>query len=335
MSKRTDSLLLCITTAGSDITGVGYSQSYYAKKVCTGEIKDEQMFSVVYCAEEGDDPFEESTWKKANPGYGVSVDPITLRAKAEKAKQIASDLPNFKIKHLNMWISEVDAFFDPEKWDLCGDDSLRIEDFYGKRVRIGVDIASHLDLAAIGYVFYDPKEDVYTVFDKSYIPDETVKRLRSTFYENCIASKHLIKLPGEVVDQDVFKKQILEDRKKFSIEDTLFDPWNTLKLMGEVEKERIPVTQFRMNVANLSEPTKKLDELIRKKKIRHNNSPLLRWCLSNVVCKKDNNDNVYPKKNNERLKIDPIIAILMALASHLQDSKKTSVYEERGIIVLG
>ncbi len=334
MSKRNDSLLLCITTAGTDITGVGYSQSYYAKKICMGDIEDDQFFSVVYCAEEGDDPFSEATWRKANPGYGVSVDPITIRAKAEKAKEVASDLPNFKIKHLNMWISEANAFFDLQKWDQCADPTLTIEKFLDKEVRIGSDLASHIDLAALGYVFYDRKLDHYYIFERSYIPEETVIRLRSSFYENCIADGELIKTKGEAIDQEMFKTQLVKDKKSFRIQDALFDPWNAIYLMQQAEKERIPTTEFRMTVANLSLPTKKLDELIRKKKISHNGSKLLRWCIGNVVCKIDANDNVFPRKNNEKLKIDPVIAILMALASYLQDVKKESVYEERGIIKL-
>src|SRR5690606_10618503 len=36
MSKRKDSLLMCITTAGSDTSSVGYFQTQFAKKVALG-----------------------------------------------------------------------------------------------------------------------------------------------------------------------------------------------------------------------------------------------------------------------------------------------------------
>jgi phage terminase large subunit-like protein len=86
-----------------------------------------------------------------------------------------------------------------------------------------------------------------------------------------------------------------------------------------------------MNTANLSEPTKRLDALIRQGKVRHNGSPLLRWCLGNVVCKEDHNGNVYPRKSHEKLKIDPVISIIMALATYLLNESRGIVYEERGI----
>ena len=54
MSKRKDSLTLCITTAGDDITSVGYYQTQFAKKVATGEVQDDTFFSAVYTLDDED-----------------------------------------------------------------------------------------------------------------------------------------------------------------------------------------------------------------------------------------------------------------------------------------
>ena len=327
MSKRKDSLTLCITTAGFDVDSVGYSQSYYAKQVAEGKVKDDQFFSAVYTIDVGDDIFSEVTWKKANPGWGVSVDPISFKAKADKAKVSPVDIPNFKVKHLDMWLSESNAFYDQNKWDLCADTSLNMSDFKGKPCRIGVDIASRIDLTSIAYLFV--KDGTYYFFDKSYIPEKTVEEVNSDIYNSCIYSKHLIQTPGEAINQDNIRDEILKSNKDFKVLDCLLDPWNAANLMQQLTANRVETTEFRMTVANLSEATKTLDELIRKGKVRHNGSPLLRWCLGNVVAKEDANGNVYPRKSHEKLKIDPIVAMLMALASQLQEEKKMSVYETR------
>ncbi|MNG37487.1 Phage Terminase [compost metagenome] len=73
---------------------------------------------------------------------------------------------------------------------------------------------------------------------------------------------------------------------------------------------------------------------MRQGKVRHNGSPLLRWCLGNVVAKEDHNGNVFPRKSHEKLKIDPIVAILMAMAGWIQDEQVDSVYESRGILTV-
>ncbi len=336
MSKRKDSLTLAITTAGSDIDSIGFSQSAYAKKVCLGEVEDDQFFAAVYCLEsaepakgiEGDDWEDPTTWIKANPNLGVSVDVVTLQAKIDKAIVTPSDIPNIKIKHMNMWISEANAFYDQAKWDLCADPTLKIENFRGKPCRLGIDLASHIDLTSIVAIF--KVDGVYNIFDKTYIPEGTVKAAKNVLYDDCVAKGFLIATKGDAINYDFIRGEAEEWAKNFRVLECLFDSWNATE-MAQKLSSKIEMVKFAMNTANLSEPMKKLDTLMREGKIRHNGSPLLRWCLGNVVAKLDHNDNVFPRKSHTKLKIDPIIATLMALAGHLQDTAKDSVYETRGI----
>lgn len=329
MSKRKDSLTLCITTAGFDIDSVGYSQSIYAKKVAIGEVDDDQFFAAVFTLDEGDDIFNEENWIKANPCMGESVDITTFRAKATKAKSEAADVANFKVKHLNLWLSEAKAFFDTQKWTLCENRTLKLEDFAGKKCIMALDLASKVDLTSIGYIFNEGGK--YQLFDKSFIPEETVKQVRNTLYDNCIGQGYLRSTQGEAINYDIIKDIIKKDVKTFQVAEVLFDPWNCTSIAQDLMKERINMIEFRFNTANLSEPTKHLDALIRQGKVEHNGSPLLKWCLGNVVCKYDAADNVFPKKTHEKLKIDPIIALIMSLASVMQKEIKTSVYEVRGL----
>ncbi len=332
MSKRADSLFLCITTAGFDTEGVGFSQSQYAKKVASGEMEDDQFFAAVYCADEGDDIFDEVTWKKANPNYGVSVDRVTFEAKANKAREVPADLANFKVKHLNIWLSEARAYYDLAKWDACADPTLDIKKFKGKPVVLALDVASKIDLTSIAAVF--KIDGTYYIFDKSFIPEATVKEVRSSMYDNCIGQGHLISTKGEAINYDEIFQEVMKFCREYRVTDLNADPWNAMEIMQKLEKQGVNVVQFRMSTANLSEPTKRLDALIRQGKIRHNGSPLLRWALGNVVVKEDHNGNVFPRKNSEKLKIDPIVAVIMALATHLQNESKVSIYEERPIRIL-
>lgn len=331
MSKRKDSLTLCITTAGQDVHSVGYSQSAYAKKVSLGEVEDDQFFAVVYTLDENDDWADERVWIKANPGLDVSVDRTTLRAKVDKALVTPSDVPNIKIKHMNMWISEAKAFFDQSAWDKCANPNLRIQDFAGESARLGLDLASHIDIASIGIVFR--KNGKYYIFDKSYLPEETVKNAKNVLYENCVASGHLISTPGAAINYEFIQKEAEDLSKDFNIIECLYDAWNATETAQRLSS-KIEMVKIAMNVANFSEPMKKLDAEIRKGNVEHNGSPLLRWCLGNVVAKEDHNGNVFPRKSHEKLKIDPIVAILMAMAGWLQDSEEDSVYEDRGLLVL-
>jgi phage terminase large subunit-like protein len=61
---------------------------------------------------------------------------------------------------------------------------------------------------------------------------------------------------------------------------------------------------------------------------------LLRWCLSNVTAKEDANGNVFPRKDHERLKIDPIVGVILAMGGWTQDGQKESIYESRPLRIL-
>ncbi len=326
MSKRADSLTLCITTAGQDVHSVGHSQSTYAKKVCLGEVDDAQFFAAVYALDEGDDWEDESVWLKPNPNLGVSVDLATLRAKINKALETPADIPN-----MNMWIAEAQAFYDQSVWDKCADPDLKLENYRGKPCRMGIDLASHIDITSIAMVFRDG--DGYAIFDRSYLPEETARQAKNVLYDDCIARGFLIATPGAAINYDFIRAEAEKLAEVHRVQECLYDAWNAVE-MAQKLSSKIEMVKIAMNVANFSEPMKKLDSLMRSGKIKHNGSPLLRWCLGNIVAKEDHNGNVYPRKSHTKLKIDPIIAILMALAGWLQTDEVESVYETRGIRIL-
>ena len=331
MSKRRDSLTLCITTAGFDVDSVGYSQSEYAKRLLKGEFEDDTFFAIVYCLDEKDDIWLEENWKKANPNWGVSVDPETFRAKMQKARLTPADLPGVKVKHLNMWISEANAFYDLNVWDACADSTLKIEDFHRMKTKMGIDLASHIDLTSWASIFY--KDGKYFIFEKTYIPEETLKMERNTLYDNAVGKGYLHSTPGAAINNDYIRKEVLDFAKGHRVGECAYDTWNATEMANNLAG-KIEMVKFAMNTANFSEPMKKLDSLMREGKIVHNGSPLLRWCLGNVVAKRDHNDNVFPRKSHVKLKIDPIIAVLMSLGLWLADENKDSVYESRGIRTL-
>jgi phage terminase large subunit-like protein len=110
--KRDQSMLWAITTAGSDKTGVCYEQRAYVLNILKGTIEDENTFGIVYTIDEGDDWTAEATWRKANPNYGVSVEPEHLAMQCRKALQSPASQASFLTKHLNVWIQTDQALFD-------------------------------------------------------------------------------------------------------------------------------------------------------------------------------------------------------------------------------
>jgi phage terminase large subunit-like protein len=89
-------------------------------------------FGVVYSLDEGDDPFNEAVWPKANPNLAVSVDIEKLRSYAKQAKASPASAGGFKTKRLNLWQNSHSTWLSVEQWKACGDATLKIEDFAGE-----------------------------------------------------------------------------------------------------------------------------------------------------------------------------------------------------------
>lgn len=87
---RLQSLLFGITTAGFNKEGICYELRDYAIKVLRGLVKDDTFFAIIYTLDEGDDPFDEKVWQKANPGLGICKRWDDLRRLAKKAKEQVS-----------------------------------------------------------------------------------------------------------------------------------------------------------------------------------------------------------------------------------------------------
>jgi phage terminase large subunit-like protein len=144
--KRENSLLWTITRAGSDRAGICYEQHLYVKKILERTIQDESYFGIIFSLDDEDDWADENALRKANPNWGVSVDPVEIMQKARKALQVASAQPEFQTKHGNRWVNADHAWMDMQRWAKCADPKLKESDFAGKECVLGLDLASKLDL---------------------------------------------------------------------------------------------------------------------------------------------------------------------------------------------
>ena len=333
-SKRRDSLLLSITTAGYENAGVGASQRKYAQKVALGEIEDETFFSMVYCLDDEEhDLWNAENWIMANPNFGVSVDPDNFAAKAKKAKENPEDAANFKIKHLNIYLGSMNQYFDTHKWKRNKNENLKLENFYGKQCMVGLDLASKIDITSICLVFNEDKK--YQFFWFNFIPEKRLEETKNRNYYKYVEDGDLIVTPGEVINYNKIQEKLLELSELVKFRDVMFDPWSAQQMHNNLVAEGIEMVEFRQNTGNYSEPTKKLQELMYDNTLEHNTGDMLEWCVGNVVARYDANENVFPRKDHESFKIDPIVAAIMALAGWVaEDNSDSSIYQKRDMVIL-
>jgi len=316
--KRNNSLLWVITTAGSNRAGICYEIRTFVTKLLDGVFEDDSQFGIVYGLDEGDDWTTEAALIKANPNWGISVQPEVLGPLQAKAMQLPSAVNNFKTKHLNEWVNADTAWMDMRAWDRCADSSLDIDQLAGQPCWIGLDLASKTDIAALMLLFAHPEVDGgFAVFGKYYLPEDTVMATGNSQYAGWMRTGRLTVTPGNVIDFGWIEADLIDLAGRFQVQGVAFDPFQATQLSTRMLAEGLPMIEVRPTVLNFSEPMKTLEALVLQHKLIHDGDPVLGWMASNVVAHLDAKDNIYPRKERPENKIDGIVALIMALARAL------------------
>jgi phage terminase large subunit-like protein len=336
LGKRLQPLLISISTATADTTGIGKQIWDLSVKVLTSALEDERFFAVLYTADEGDDPFAEATLAKANPSWGLTVVPEQVRMIARQARNNPAQEAVYKTRHLNIWVTGNQALFAMDHWAACKVEGLRLEDFAGRPCVLGLDIANKIDLTGLVLLF--PEEDdegneVYSVFCRAWLPEARVESQPA--YAQWISSGWLIQTPGETTDFSMIEEAILECCAGFEVQAVTYDPWSATQLAQRMMERNVPMVEYPMNVSTLSEPTKAVDVCVRERRFRHDGNPVLAWCLSNVVGHRDAKDNIFPRKELPEHKIDAAIALIMALGQQIVRSadKTPTIYKDSDLLL--
>jgi phage terminase large subunit-like protein len=81
----------------------------------------------------------------------------------------------------------------------------------------------------------------------------------------------------------------------------------------------VNMLEFRATTQNFSPAIPELDAAMRSRRLRHDGSPVLEWCVGNVVGKPDLRGNLYPAKQRPEQKIDAAVALMMAVGRAMAD----------------
>ena len=110
---------------------------------------------------------------------------------------------------------------------------------------------------------------------------------------------------------------------------------NATQIILNLQDEGLTMIPFGQGFKDMSPPTKELYSLVLKKKIIHNNHPVLRWNFDNVCVETDAAENIKLSKKYSTERIDGAVASVMALDRAVRNAGQNqgSVYDSRGIIV--
>jgi len=304
-----------ITTAGFDKTVPCYQMRERCVKILEGTFESDSFFGIIFTIDEDDDWKDPSCWIKANPNLDVSVYPEYLKKRAIEAEQMPSSLNNFLTKHLNIWVNAETLWMNMEAWEKCEfveqlPDPDEVEECFG-----GLDLASNSDIASFALVFH-MKDGSIRIWVNNYLPEDTVKlrvQKNSVPYDVWSKQGYLTLTPGNVTDYDFIEADIKNYLERYNVKEIAFDRWNSSQLVNNLTADGAPMIGFGQGFVSMNPAMKELERLVLSNEIVRPKNPVLDWAMSNLVAITDPAGNIKPAKNKSKEKIDPAVALIMAI----------------------
>jgi phage terminase large subunit-like protein len=330
MGARVDGMIWCPTTAGYDLTSVGYALRSTAMKILDGVITSDHTFVVLYELDEADDWRDESVWGKAAPMIGITPTLDYVRRYCADAQATPGMQGEYETKICNRWLHSAKGWLSMPAWDACADPTVTLDDFARERGWLGVDLAERDDIAAVALVFR--RHDLVYAFVRGYLPEQVVgERSRAIpEYRAWVQSGELVTTPGNMTDYGTIEADIRTFCTQFDVAEIVIERYGALNLASNLTTDGLPARIESKNAKVFTAPAKELEARIRARQFRHTGSSFLKWQASNVCVERRRDGSLLPTKESAESpnKIDGIDAVLLALSALLaQPEPAKSIYD--------
>ena len=333
---RRQPLMFIITTAGFNKSGACYAYRENVIKVLRGVNEDDSLFGIIYTLdskEEWDDP---KMWIKSNPNLGVSLSADYLADQVKDAKNRPEAVRNVMTKNVNLWVDAERTWILDDAWQKCAGTTAPA-DLKGCACWGGLDLSNVSDITAYVLLFHE--NDRFQLLPHFWIPEEKMLekiRKENINYDRWVADGYVTVTPGNVIDYDFVKADILRIVADYDLHTSAYDRWNSSQTIIDLQNEGMECNPFGQGYGSMSAPTKEFEKLVLTEKVEHFGNPVLRWMLSSTVVKSDPAGNIKPDKEKSTQKIDGIVAAIMALGEWMtaQADDESNPYENRGLLTL-
>jgi phage terminase large subunit-like protein len=322
---RQQPLAIIITTAGFLLNGYPcYEHRLNCLDILRGDKIDDTQFSAIYELDKDDDWEDEENWIKCAPSLGQTVGVDYLRDQIQAAKNNPALEVGVRTKNFNQFCQTKNVWI-PDSYLQDTFSKINLEDFKDEDCYMGVDLSAVSDLTATS-VLFPPNPDRKVYPDKYvfknwlYLPEITIEEsTNSDIYKQWKRQKYVQCTSGNVVDYDFILKDQLDLYNKTYLLGIGYDSWNATQWAINATSEGLPLFPYSQAIGNFNKPTKTFEMLLRQGKVVIDFNPAVRWCFNNVELKYDWNDNCKPIKagGDQSKKIDPVIAMLQALGTYL------------------
>ena len=311
MSAREQPLLLETSTMGTVRQNVFDIEYDYASQVIDGTIEDETLLPIIYELDDEKEWLNEECWYKANPALGVIKSLKDLRDKVERAKANPIELINLLCKDFNVRQNSMNAWLTFEE--------LNNEEIYNDWKDCycigGCDLSSTTDLTCatiLGVV-----KGKIRVKQMYWIPTNYLEKKITEDkipYDKWIKTGWMRLSGDSKIDYHDITKWFLEEVQENDLRPLWigYDSWNAEFWKQEMVDSGFDMVEVRQGYKTESAPLKQMKADLMDKKINYNNNPILKWNLSNVAIKQDDNENIMITKEKSKQRIDGVASLMDA-----------------------
>ena len=349
MGSRRNPLHCTITTAGLDKSVPCFKLEQTCKEILQGVKTDDALLPLIFSLDDDDDWRDQKNWIKSNPSLNETISIDYLQKQCRQAINQGGSLEvEFKTKHLNEWVSASRTWIQDAVWMDGHDVSVELNglECYG-----GLDLASVSDITSLVLAFPLPDGSIH-VRCWNWLPEDQVTRVLDTnsahIYRQFKNDGSLILTPGNVTDYDAIRRtitgvhfvngkaQIDPDciMTRYQVKSIGFDRYNSTQIASQLTDDGVPLAPFGQGFVSMSAPTKELEIKIRTKNLKHDGNAVLRWSMANVSLRRDPAGNMKVDKEKSSEKVDPVVALVMAIGEYLTDQTPGINLDDFSIISL-
>ncbi len=361
---RAQPITITITTYGNERSTVWKENHDYAvrclESVIAGEIVDDTWFAMIHALDfageypcfrcrgpectwcrgtsviKPDDPYDESVWRKANPGIGPGVGHTPQLERVQDLARLAKNRPDkepeFLQKSCNIIVSSRDQIIKPEAWELC---RCELSDWSkATRVHGGVDLGRSDDMAAAAPVArFDMTDDSgaefcrFEIRSQAWTCEERGENVQTSQIARWITEQWLEESTGNQILFSDVEEWIVAQTALWGVRTWAYDPaFGPMLGQRLQETHGLNVFPFTQSAYHYNSVTRLLPRLLTEvhivdgKPVRalgHDGCPVLAWMMTNLVVRKNAKDEWMPDKGSSPQKIDLAVALLMALSECL------------------
>lgn len=344
---KKQSMIYMITTAGDDINTLCYEQYQYACKVRDGILENPSYLPIIWELGVGEDWKKEENWYKANPMLGRSVNIEFLRDKCRQALASSAEEASFRRYHLNQWINDAERWEHLTEWLSAGGEAVVggviPDDLKGKDCYVGLDLSRKYDLTSVCLLFKvsmpvgDEMQAGFRALWWHFIPEKLAddkERKDGVPYRKWIEQGWITATPGDVVDLRVIREKLVELSKAVNFCEVRYDPRFATELVQYCQEDGLPMVEQVQRMPEISAAFAEVERFVRLGLLHHGDNPVLRWMASNLTLFQ-RGGMAIPAKDNRTGRIDGFSALCNAMCGATSGSDARSVYESRGVVVLG